>query len=104
MHLQRPLKSQSLHNMLAEKLNSPWVHPRFKGGARKHQSQKHKNRAELITKDSSCRVKNVARVELRLLLSTLLKLLTSRYTLTPPFTGASRKLARLRGAEVKDWA
>lgn len=105
MHLQRPLKSQSLHNMLAEKLSSPWVHPRFKGGARKHQSQKNKNRAELITKDSSCRVKNVARVELRLLLSTLPKLLTSRYTLTPPpFTGASRKLARLRGAEVKDWA
>lgn len=63
MHLQRPLKSQSLHNMLAEKLSSPWVHPRFKGGARKHQSQKNKNRAELITKDSSCRVKNVARVE-----------------------------------------
>lgn len=31
MHLQRPLKSQSLHNMLAEKLSSPWVHPRFKG-------------------------------------------------------------------------
>lgn len=84
MHLQRPLKSQSLHNMLAEKLSSPWVHPRFKGGARKHQSQKNKNRAELITKDSSCRVKNVARVELRLLLSTLPKLLTSRYTLTPP--------------------
>lgn len=108
MHLQRPLKSQSLHNMLAEKLSSPWVHPRFKGGARKHQSQKNKNRAELITKDSSCRVKNVARVELRLLLSTLPKLLTSRYTsrytLTPPFTGASRKLARLRGAEVKDRA
>lgn len=84
MHLQRPLKSQSLHNMLAEKLSSPWVHPRFKGGARKHQSQKNKNRAELITKDSSCRVKNVARVELQLLLSTLPKLLTSRYTLTPP--------------------
>lgn len=104
MHLQRPLKSQSLHNMLAEKLSSPWVHPRFKGGARKHQSQKNKNRAELITKDSSCRVKIVARAELRLLLSTLPKLLTSRYTPTPPFTGASRKLARLRGAEVKDQA
>lgn len=96
MHLQRPLKSQSLHNMLAEKLSSPWVHPRFKGGARKHQSQKNKNRAELITKDSSCRVKNVARVELRLLLSTLPKLLTSRYTLTPPPSQA-------RAESLLDW-